>query len=537
MNIGSVTQIKRRLAALNPVLLVCTHEEHRAIDALVQIAEKSKQNYTKVVVWTAFVGTTTVWDKNVVDKKKLTTVADVTGSPVAPLDALKDSNSTSVYAHTMLILKDYTHFLNGGAGVQVGRRLKDLAQHIQYNLADGDFRCVILLDSESEIPARMEKVISIIDFDLPTRAEIASEFGDRIKQQFLGKTEEQYAQDIDTLAQSTVGLTMSEVESALSMSVAVKGCVDPQMLMSEKKVIVRKSGVLEYYEGGADLDQVGGLDNLKNWLSVRHNAFSKEAAAFGLPSPKALLLVGIPGTGKSLIAKTIGAAWGVPVLRLDVGALFNSFVGASEANLRKALKTAETVSPCVCFIDEAEKSFGRGGNDGGTSQRLLATFLTWLSDKTAPVFVVFTANDITQLPPELLRAGRVDAIFSVDLPSHNERADISRIMSKKFKRESLDIMHNTLADMTPGFSGAEIEGVYVGALHEAFHTGTELSTELLLEQASRVVPLSSTMKEEIVALQAWAKGKTIPASTAELVQVETRARLRDRIGKIKAEEN
>ena len=416
MAVRATTQIKRRLAARNPVLLVVTHEEHRAIDALVSTIETYLESYTSVWVWTCGKGVEQVWSRTISDPKQLGSKKMEQPNPVEPLEWLKEDKNKNV----LLVVKDYMYFLNGGSGYMVGRALKDTAYHLQHGLKDDkDHRSIVIVDSDSTIPDRLEKLVCVVDFDLPTQKEIYEKYLPELAGYMEGKEQPLVEEATRTFAKATVGLTMPEVDNALAMSIAVRGGVDTQTLLSEKKAIIRKSNVLEYFEGTGDLSTVGGLSNLKSWLKVRKQAFSEEAATFGLPTPRAMLMAGVPGCGKSMVAKSIGAEWDIPVIRLDVGALLNSFVGASESNMRKALKTAETIAPCVLFIDEIEKALGKSGeNDGGTTTRLFGTFLTWMADKTAPVFVVATANDISRLPPEMLRAGRFDALNKNGRPAY-----------------------------------------------------------------------------------------------------------------------
>src|SRR5690606_20433593 len=252
----------------------------------------------------------------------------------------------------------------------------------------------------------------------------------------------------------------------------------------EKQQIIRKSGLLEYYPATESFDSVGGLAALKDWLNKRSVAFGEEAREFGLPAPKGILMLGVQGCGKSLCAKAVSSLWQLPLLRFDMGRMFGSLVGSSEENVRKSIAVAESVAPAILWVDEIDKAFagsqGSGSTDGGTTARVFGTFLTWLSEKTAPVFVVATANDISQLPPELMRKGRLDEIFFVDLPTEEEREEIFRIHLSRRKREPENF---DLAELVAGskeFSGAEIEQAIISALYDAFYAREELKTEHLL---------------------------------------------------------
>ena len=261
---------------------------------------------------------------------------------------------------------------------------------------------------------------------------------------------------------------------------------------------------------------MAGLENLKLWLSKRSLAFSDRAAEFGLPAPKGVLLLGVQGCGKSLCAKAASSLWKLPLLRLDIGRMFGSLVGSSEENMRRAIQTAESVAPAILWIDEIDKAFagtqGSSGSDAGTASRVFGTFLTWLSEKTAPVFVIATANDISNLPPELLRKGRVDDIFFVDLPSDQERREVFRIHLQKRGRNAADFNLEELSRLSDGFSGAEIEEAIISGLFDAFSKGCELNTEILKTGLAETVPLSKTMSEELNRLRSWAQGRARPAS-------------------------
>jgi SpoVK/Ycf46/Vps4 family AAA+-type ATPase len=267
------------------------------------------------------------------------------------------------------------------------------------------------------------------------------------------------------------------------------------------------------------LDDIGGLDVLKGWLLQRQDAFGKEAQQFGLPSPKGLLIIGIPGTGKSLTAKATASVFNRPLLKLDAGKLFAGLVGQSEGNLRSVIQTAEAIAPCVLWIDEIEKGFSgskrSGAADGGTSARVFGSFISWMQDRTAPVFIVATANDVSQLPPELLRKGRFDEIFFVDLPNQEEREAIWRIQITKYGRAPEKYGVSQLAQATDGLTGSEIEQLFIDALYDAFsrrEEPTDLSIAMLL---NTIVPLSKLMSEQITALRTWAKGRARRATVAE----------------------
>ncbi|MEX1183626.1 MAG: AAA family ATPase [Gemmatimonadota bacterium] len=314
------------------------------------------------------------------------------------------------------------------------------------------------------------------------------------------------------------GLTLLEAEKVLTKAMVEDNRLsdeDIAHVIDAKKQIVEREGVLEYYPVEETLADIADLAALKKWLRKRRNILAEpeRAAAFGLTFPRGLLLIGVPGCGKSLCARAVATEWGLPLLRLDTGSLYNKFVGETENNFRRAMRTAERLAPCVLFIDEIEKAFAAGGTeDGGVSMRVLGTFLTWMQDRKADVFVVATANDISRLPPEFLRKGRFDETFFVDLPDEETRAQIAAIHLKKRGQDHAAFDLPVLATATHGFSGAEIEQVVVAALYTAFSDGDPLTTRHLLDEAALTRPLATVMAEKIAALREWASTRTVAAS-------------------------
>jgi len=410
---------------------------------------------------------------------------------------------------TVFLLRDFHPYMKD---YRVVRLLRDLAQQLR------DKRQTIILTGPTlNLPADLEKDVTLVDFSLPDHKDIEAML-DRV----ISAVKDNPNVDVnmeplqrEQLVKSAQGLTQDEIESVFARSLVELKRFDIEAILEEKKQIIRKSGLLEYYAPEAVLKDIGGLELLKEWLSKRNKSFTNEAKEFGLPAPKGILLLGVQGCGKSLSAKAIAAHWGLPLLRLDVGRIFDgSLVGLTEKNMRSAISTSESVAPCVLWLDELEKGFGGigGSGDSGTTMRTFATFLSWMSEKTAPVFIVATANDVSALPPELLRKGRFDEIFFVDLPDSPEREQIFSIHLKKKKRDPAKFNLKTLAKATDGFSGAEIEQVVVGALFVAFDAGRDLMQKDLLAEAKSVVPLSVMMAEEVDELRTWAQMRTRPAS-------------------------
>ncbi len=309
-----------------------------------------------------------------------------------------------------------------------------------------------------------------------------------------------------------------EAENVFAKSLVERRKFDVDVVLSEKEQIIRKSAILEYYRASEAFADVGGLDLLKDWMDKRTVAFTEKARDYGLPAPKGILILGVQGCGKSLSAKSIASLWRLPLLRMDVGKIFGGIVGQSEENIRKAIRVAESTAPNIVWIDELEKGFSgtqsSGISDGGTTARVFGTFLAWLQDKTAPCFVVATANDVSALPPELLRKGRFDEIFFVDLPGEPERAEIFTIHLQKRRRDPAQFDLNALAAATAGYSGAEIEQAVISAMYDAFNLGRDITTEDILKVAGQSVPLSMTMKEKIDMLRYWAGTRARPASSA-----------------------
>ncbi len=379
------------------------------------------------------------------------------------------------------------------------------------------------------LPLELQKDVTVVSFDLPSKEELGALLDRTLAEvnEATGRGLQVPPEVRERILTAAAGLTLNEAENVYAKTLVVSGRLsdaDLPIILSEKEQTIRKSGMLEYYHANESLQQIGGMDVLKDWLVKRSVAFDPRAQEYGLPAPKGVLLIGVQGCGKSLTAKAIAGLWGLPLLRLDVGRLFNSLVGSSEENVRTAIGVAESVAPVVLWVDEIEKSMAgsqsSGFSDGGTSARVLSSFLTWLQEKTAPVFVVATANSIDQLPPELLRRGRLDETFFVDLPDGRERQEVFQIHLEKRGRspESFDLPR--LAAATEGFSGAEIEQCLIAGLFDAYSAGAPLTTEVLERAARDTVPLSRTMKEPIDRLREWAEGRARRASSGLVTRVQ-----------------
>jgi AAA+ superfamily predicted ATPase len=391
--------------------------------------------------------------------------------------------------------------------------------------ASGRGNCVILLGPEFKLWSAIEKHITVVEYDLPDQESIRTIASEVVKENEL-KTKAG-----DDVIKACSGLSTTEILNALSLSVIEtktpqkSGVFDPVIIYREKVAAVKRSGLLEIVDPDPrGLDAIGGLENLKEWVLLRKKAYSPEAEKYGLPAPKGCLLVGVPGSGKSLSAKAIGTALGVPSLKLDVGALFNSLVGESESRTRDALKLAEAMSPCVLWVDEVDKGLsgaqGSGSNDSGVTRRVFGTILSWMQDHKKPVFVVMTANQVDFLPPEFLRRGRFDELFAVDLPTSSEREQIAAVVIRKLKRDPKNFNLKLIAGATGNFTGAEIEAAIANeAMTIAFNDGgREFTTEDICRATGSIIPIAKTMAEKIEAIRRWADGRARPAGKPEQQQ-------------------
>lgn len=382
--------------------------------------------------------------------------------------------------------------------------------------------CLVLSQPIRYLPIELEKDTQVMDMPLPDRYELEI-LMQQAKERFQLPNREY--EPSPRLLDAALGLSTSEAQLAFAKTIISKKRLtetEIPLIIAEKEQIIRKNGQLEYFHPQTTMSDVGGLNNLKRWLERRKNAFDQEARDYGLEVPRGVLLLGLPGTGKSLAAKAVSNAWQLPLLRFDMGKVFGSLVGQSEENMRSALKTAEALAPCILWIDEIEKALSgsqsSGQTDGGITTRVLGSFLTWMQEKQAPVFVVATANHIEKLPPELLRKGRVDEIFFVDLPTLVDRIAILKIHLKRrgqrdelFTEDELSIM----AQAAQGFTGAELEEAIKEALFIAFDEGKQISTEHIISAIKATTPLCKTMHEVIEATRIWAKGRAVPASSQE----------------------
>ena len=490
---GKMIEILTR--ARYPLVYVVSFEEGRVDRKLKEITDARKK---QLFNWTITNGL------EMPDGSLITELKD----PIKVLEYILQND-----ANALFVLRDYHHYLNDPVVV---RKLRDVAHALKITRKN-----IIFLSPVLKVPTELEKEIAVIDYQLPDKKElseiikkIASSL-DETKNLDILKSDEK----MDKIVEAALGLTAEEAENVFAKSLVQTGQFDIHIVLSEKEQIIRKSGVLEYYHANERMKEVGGLEELKNWLIKRGKAFTPKAREFGLPEPRGILLLGIPGCGKSLTAKAIAGMWQLPLLKLDVGKVFSSYVGSSEENVRRAIQTAESIAPTILWLDEIEKGFSglgsSGMTDGGTTARVFGTFLTWLQEKTTPVFVVATSNNVSQLPPELLRKGRFDEIFYVDLPSKDERTEIFKIHLEKRNRKPKDFDLEKVAVQSHGFSGSEIEEVIVSGLYDAFNQNEELKQEHLEAVLKSMIPLSQTMEEQIRGIRDWAKLRARRASAIQ----------------------
>ncbi|MEO0406641.1 MAG: AAA family ATPase [Cyanobacteria bacterium P01_A01_bin.135] len=470
------------LRARYPVLYLPTLEEARVEETIGAVAERTKRG-----VYT--------WDF----------VDGYQGNPTDegfgrrnPLQALELVEKLPASAAGVFVLRDFHRFLED---VAIARKLRNLARRLKSQPKN-----LVILAPHIQIPAELADLITVLEFPLPSLADIRQ----TLTQLLQGVPSTLKPQDIDELVRSCQGLSMERIRRIIARAIATHGELRPEdvaLVLEEKRQTIQQTQILDFYPTESRISDIGGLDNLKAWLLRRGSAFSERARQYGLPHPRGLLLVGIQGTGKSLTAKAIAHHWHLPLLRLDVGRLFAGLVGESEQRTRQMIQLSEAMAPCILWIDEIDKAFagadGRG--DSGTTGRVFSTFITWLSEKTSPVFVVATANNIQALPPEMLRRGRFDEIFFIGLPSQEERTAIFKVHLSRLRPHNLKSYDmERLAYETPDFSGAEIEQIIIEAMHTGFSQDRDFTTEDILEAASQIVPLARTAQEQIQALQNWA---------------------------------
>ncbi|MBN2705635.1 MAG: AAA family ATPase [Deltaproteobacteria bacterium] len=393
------------------------------------------------------------------------------------------------------------------------RSLRNLNHDLQFTR-----KTIVLTTPSPSLPLELREDICQIELELPGYLEIEKELDSVVLSTSQGKPPTPQLKE--KIIESTLGLSMVNIKNLFSRIIIIHGAIDEraiEIILQEKRGIIKKGEILEFFPVQESLNDIGGLENLKAWLRKRSQVFTHKAKDYGLPAPKGILIIGIQGTGKSLTAKATAGLWKLPLLRMDLGKVFGSLLGESEQNLRQAIQLAETISPCILWVDELEKAFsGSSGaaGDSGTSARILGTFLTWMQEKTKPVFIIATGNDVAQLPPELMRKGRFDEIFFVDLPSTTERQAIFKVLLEKVRPVIRQFNLEKLAQATTDYSGAEIEQIIYDAMFNAFDENQREFTETdILASVSEIIPISRLMSEKINALKAWAAQRTRKANS------------------------
>ena len=430
-----------------------------------------------------------------------------------PLQALELVERLNVETPALFILKDFNRFLSD---LSVSRKLRNISRILKLQP-----KTIIIIGSELTIPKELRDLITVLEFTLPSKNEINEELG-RLTKSLNIKI---VSQLFENLTQACQGLSLERIRRVLSKVIATYKTIDQRsisILLNEKKQIISQTEILEYYSVNENIKNLGGLNNLKNWLKKRKTAFGVQALNYGLPTPRGLLLVGIQGTGKSLTAKIIANDWQLPLLKLDVGKLFGGIVGESESRLRQMIDVTETISPCILWIDEIDKAFTNteSKGDSGTSNRVLATFISWLSEKTKPVFVIATANNIDLLPLEIIRKGRFDEIFFLDLPGDTEREEIFKIHLQQFRPATWkSYNYKQLARLSNSFSGAEIRQSIIEAMYQAFYEKREFTTNDICVALQELVPLASLESAQMLKLQNWSSSGQIRLASSQLLSL------------------
>ncbi len=489
-----VSELDLMIRARYPVVYLVSPEEEPAEELLVRVADRTDPA-RQLYIWDLVKG----WEDTGEDRGSV-------------MGALGRVARAATEEDAIFILRDL-HFVLRQAGSEknapIIRELKNLSRALKRSR-----KLLVLLSHTLEIPADLAEDITVMDMPLPSSPEISRLIDlyiapDKLK---LGS-----ALGREQLVKACQGLSRERIRRVLARALAAKQCVtetDIDLVLEEKKQAIRQTGILEFFRSRESLKSVGGLDNLKQWVRVRQEAFTEEARRYGLPNPKGILLVGIQGTGKSLSAKTIAHEWRLPLLRLDAGRLFGGIVGESESRVRQMIQLSEAMAPCVLWIDEIDKAFGNitSGADGdsGTSRRVFGSLITWMQEKTSPVFIVATANNVPLLPPELMRKGRFDEIFFLNLPTEPERKEIFRVHVQRIRPNRVrEFDFDALAQKAINFSGAEIEQVIIDAMYQAFGgagTGSrrDFETQDILQAISDTVPLATIARDQIEALKCWA---------------------------------
>lgn len=512
-----LSDLELLIRSRHPIIFIETQEKERVQSLLMHLADRLKMPF---YVWTRTKGLKHQFEHVAarVGRERGFSAADLPlntekadSATINPLVALGDVE--------MRHLPALYNFQGLGSDLEdktLATKLRDAAR--QFLEHEGS---VVIT---GEMPAELPNVVRAMSTVVPLPAPNLAEYRDLVEHLYrdlsgrrpiaLNMTRE----EMMTLVRNLQGLTLMEAEKLLTKAMVEDNQLGPddiKLVIDAKKEVIERAGLLEYYPAEESMADVAGLEGLKAWLKKRRAIIAQpeQAAQFGLEFPKGVLLLGMQGSGKSLCAKAVASDWGLPLLKMDPGSMYNKYIGESEKNFRRATRAAEKMAPVVLWIDEIEKAFASSNDmDGGLSQRVLGAFLSWLQERKGDVFLVATANDVSKLPPELMRKGRFDEIFFVDLPSRGIRQEILALHLQKRRRDPAHYNLSALAQATEGFSGAELEQIIVSGLYTAFAAGSELMDEILLEEAKQTVPLSVTMAEKVDSLRRWASGRAVSAN-------------------------
>ena len=506
-------QLANLFKARFPIIYIESWEENRVIDTIQRIAKSEELIKTTrtIYVWSSTTG--------IVNLTNMTSVNE----SINLCDTIEDF--CKFEENSILILKDIHNELSlNGINFTDNKDIRRVLRDTANSIRGLEFvKNIVIIAPVLELPVELQKDVTVFDFALPNVDEIKELLDSMIKAN-LGGNYNLTDEDKNILAKTAQGLTLQEAENAFARAMVErkKLTIDElDIIMDEKCQVIKKTGILEFIKSDLKIDDIGGLENLKHWLIKRNNSWLDKAHNdYNLPSPKGVLITGVPGCGKSLTAKAMSSLWKLPLLRLDAGKIFDKWVGGSEENIRKAIKTAEAVAPSILWIDEIEKGFD--SQEGSIGKRIFGTFLTWLQEKTKPVFVVATANNISLLPPEMLRKGRFDEIFFVDIPTPKEREVILKLHLNKMIKGSVsenfeitDDIIKKLVDKTEGFVGAEIEQVIISAIFDAYSEDRTLQIKDLYRAVKNTVPLSVTQQEQIQSIREWANVRAVAATAQE----------------------
>lgn len=528
-------EIADLLRARFPIVQVFTYEEERALKVVVDVAKALTYH---IHVWTVVRGLVSKLEDG--DEKPQTFKDSLADLKIAIDQCERIAQDGK--RHLFVLLDPFPFLSDKPVDAIYRRRLREFAMAIR---GHGFSASCVIISPSLDIPLELEKEITVVDFPVPDREQVG-----RFVEQFVTRVAENTSitvqpghEMVDALTDAAMGLTLAEIENCLAKALVHDRAItleDTRFMFDEKKQIIRKSGILEYIDNRSlSAGDVGGLDVLKRWLQIRSLTFGREAKAYGLDPPKGVLLTGIPGCGKSLSAKCTAAAWGLPLVKLDMGKIFSSLIGSSEEHMRSALKTCEAIAPCVLWIDEIEKGLAHSSRmigDSGVSLRVFGTLLTWMQEKTAPVFIFATANDVAALPPEILRKGRFDEVFFIDLPNDEERRQIFEVQIRRRRRDPSKFDLDRLVELSGEkhfgpdirMSGAEIEAWVSEALIESFQRTRNAKVEGYLEMADfeailpRLVPLAQTRREQIAQMRVWAAEHAVSATRRQAAEAAQR---------------